>query len=58
MTVDSNEIELLAVLILLFAYTIAGVLLAGGQRTLGSWLAIVGGSVAGLVEIVAILRRM
>lgn len=58
MSWDSDQLDLLAVLTLLFAYLLAGVLLAGEQQLAASWVAIVGGIVAGVIEVGAILRRM
>jgi hypothetical protein len=55
---SSDELELLAALTLLFGYSIAGVLLAGGKQTLASWLAIISGVVAALMEIAGIVRRI
>ena len=55
---SSDQLELLAVVTLLFGYTVAGILLAGSEQMMASWVAILGGILGALIEIAAILRRM
>lgn len=51
MTLSGDEIDLVALICLLMAYTLSGVLLAGGRQYIASRLAIAGGALSAVIEI-------